>query len=195
MKASDLLESRSTPVVIIDVQPGHKNGCDYIMPGLMAFLDQHKGPIIAFFNDEEMANDREENVWEYYVDNDLSPRTADRIEFLEKQFGFLRAWMDNGVADSTIIKVIRLMAQHKIDDSRSFEDINLDLQEVLGNEWRDVMEHDPLIIPYYIPLGYLKKLSPFYLCGGGRNECLREVELLCNAFNIKYKRINDFVYG
>jgi hypothetical protein len=31
--------------------------------------------------------------------------------------------------------------------------------------------------------------------GGGRDECLREVELLMNAFNIKYKRIDSLVYG
>jgi len=31
--------------------------------------------------------------------------------------------------------------------------------------------------------------------GGGRMECLREVELLMNAFNIKYKRIDHLVYG
>lgn len=41
----------------------------------------------------------------------------------------------------------------------------------------------------------LKRFNGAYLVGGGRNECLREVELLMNAFNIKYKRIDSLVYG
>jgi hypothetical protein len=41
----------------------------------------------------------------------------------------------------------------------------------------------------------LNKLSGSYIVGGGRNECLREVELLMNAFNFKYKRIDSMVYG
>lgn len=37
-------------------------------------------------------------------------------------------------------------------------------------------------------------MSPFYLCGGGRDECLKEVMLMCNALNIKYKLIDKFIY-
>ena len=32
------------------------------------------------------------------------------------------------------------------------------------------------------------------LCGGGMNECLKEIQLLMSAFNIKYKLVNDFIY-
>lgn len=39
----------------------------------------------------------------------------------------------------------------------------------------------------------MKKLKWFM--GGARDECLREVELLMNAFNIKYKEIGNFIYG
>ena len=44
-------------------------------------------------------------------------------------------------------------------------------------------------------VGQLRKFNKAYIMGGGRNECLREVELLMNAFNIKYKRIDSLVYG
>jgi len=41
----------------------------------------------------------------------------------------------------------------------------------------------------------LKRFNRAYLMGGGRNECLKEVSLLMNAFNIKYKLIEQFIYG
>jgi hypothetical protein len=31
--------------------------------------------------------------------------------------------------------------------------------------------------------------------GGGRDECLREIELMMNAFNFKYKRVANWLYG
>ena len=40
----------------------------------------------------------------------------------------------------------------------------------------------------------LKQFNGAYLIGGARDQCLREVELLMNAFNIRYKRIDSLVY-
>ena len=63
-------------------------------------------------------------------------------------------------------------------------------------EIRDAIEEmgdDPLIVNW-ISVGQLRKFNGAYIMGGGRNECLREVELLMNAFNIKYKRIDSLVY-
>jgi len=37
-------------------------------------------------------------------------------------------------------------------------------------------------------------LTAGYIMGGGRDECLREVELLMSAFNIKHKQISEFIY-
>jgi hypothetical protein len=55
------------------------------------------------------------------------------------------------------------------------------------------MEDDPMSVGW-ASISLLKKFNGAYLVGGGREECLREVELLMNAFNIKYKRIDSLVY-
>jgi len=50
----------------------------------------------------------------------------------------------------------------------------------------------------YLPdinIADLKALNGSLLGGGGAHECLKELELLMNAFNIKYKLVNDWVYG
>jgi hypothetical protein len=66
----------------------------------------------------------------------------------------------------------------------------------VGNEivdWQDWMEDEPFVINW-TSVAQLKRFNGAYLVGGGREECLREVELLMNAFNIRYKRIDSLVY-
>jgi hypothetical protein len=53
---------------------------------------------------------------------------------------------------------------------------------------------DPLIVGW-VAMDQLKRYNNCYLIGGGRQECLKEVALLMNAFNIKYKMIDDLIYG
>ncbi len=63
----------------------------------------------------------------------------------------------------------------------------------MGTDYDENVLSDPLITNW-INIAQLKNFSGAYLMGGGKNECLREVELMMNAFNIKYKRINNLVY-
>jgi hypothetical protein len=91
------------------------------------------------------------------------------------------------------------MHQQKIDDSR-----DLDMDTVLSKDELEELDdsfdsqlwwqENPIQFPYWFEVNELRNMSPFYICGGGEKECLREVELLCNAFNIKYKRIKNLVY-
>ena len=46
-----------------------------------------------------------------------------------------------------------------------------------------------------ISIADLKTLSGSLLGGGGQHECLKEMQLLMNAFNIKYKLVQDWIYG
>jgi hypothetical protein len=50
------------------------------------------------------------------------------------------------------------------------------------------------IIVVDMPLNVLKSFSGSYLVGGGKNECLKEVEILMSAFNIKSKKVRNFIY-
>jgi hypothetical protein len=106
--------------------------------------------------------------------------------------------MDQRVQPKFIIQLIRYMYQHKLNDIR--DDIDGVYQYMthnpVGNEivdWQDWMEDEPFVINW-TSVAQLKRFNGAYLVGGGREECLREVELLMNAFNIRYKRIDSLVY-
>jgi len=211
MRAKDFLtESTNTNLLIIDVQPEYSNASDSILPGIQRMIQQTNGKVIIVYNDFG-GGDTEESVFNYIAGRDLEfdgyeydededdyvPSQPSPIEhklqqaqFIQKEYGFLRGWMDNGVEDSIIIEVIRAMYQHKVYDSRDLELewVSEDAQEVLENN------ADSIFVQDWVPIQLLHSIRPFYMMGGGRNECLREIELLCHAFNIKFKRIDSLIY-
>lgn len=209
-----ILESSNTNLLVIDVQPEYDFACRKILPGVQKIIQSSNGGIFIVYNDFG-GGDSPSDVYnyllgqepddDYYDDeeynqyNDQKPvnqplmKNLQRAKYMQKEFGFLRSWMDQGINDSTIIEVIRKMVNEKVYDSR---DIDYEsLSEKSKQDLNDFdYEGDSIHLQDYVPIHFLKKISPFYMIGGGRNECLREIELFCNAFNIRYKRIDSLIY-
>lgn len=195
MKLNAILkESTNTPLIIVDVQPEYDSGAKIVMRnGLVEFVNKHNGPILLFFNGEEVSNDNKDTVLEYWLDYGLDEDRIDDIRWHEKTYGFFRSWMDSDVDVSKIIKVLRLMYQKKVYDSRELDEEIL--SNLVGDDFYDnFLNDDPLIIPE-ISIKELREYNNGYICGGGKHECLREITILMNAFNIKYKMLNRFIYG
>lgn len=87
------------------------------------------------------------------------------------------------------------MYQHGISDSRSIADDDTAAweywKETLNDEF--IPESDPIVVNW-LSIKQLKQYEGGYLVGGGRKECLEEVELMMNAFNIRYRRIDSLIY-
>ena len=199
MKIKELNESQSTNVLVCDVQPGYKHHAKKISRKLCRFLNKQTGRIVIMYNGTEsgQTDDTEYEVYEYLMKNGLSPKIAQSAEYVEKEYGFLRSWMDQNVPPRIIIKIIRAMVMNQLVDGRDLDNIDeiLDDNDIatldsLNFDWRE----ESIYLPGFLDVALLKNLSPFYLVGGGRNECLKEIELICNAFNIKYKRIDSLIY-
>lgn len=211
MRAQEfLVEGRNHPVICVDVQPeycGINDGDESpVCIDIVNFVAlRQTGPVLMFVNaeDQGQTGDTLTSVQQYWEDtvrqltNDYETEQLinwSRFQVVDKGYGYLRSWMDQGIGPAAIIRVIRAMYQHRISDSREFEDIDpMMLPQLVGSEWDQWMYHDPIIVNW-ISVAQLKRFSGAYIVGGGRNECLREVELLMNAFNIKYKRIDSLVY-
>lgn len=208
MRAIELLEyTASKSCIVVDVQPtyeetGYGESNFGIFRNIARFLMNQTGPILMFVNAEQegFTEDSISSIQDYW-DKNLGIKHDEsfwnRVTIDDKGYGYFRAWMDEKVPESAIIKTIRLMYQNRVSDSRLlFGGENSDdyainmmalgipeeiLDDGLGVEWTSVAQ--------------LKRFSGSYIMGGGRNECLREVELLMNAFNIKYREIEEFIYG
>jgi hypothetical protein len=193
MKFADLFERASTNILVVDVQPSYDKWCKQVAPKICNLLNSQSGKMVVMFNDEEMTGDTLDDVYNYYVEYGLNPELIEegKIKFVEKQYAFLRGWMDNGVSDHNIILALRAMLTQRKYDSR-----DLDFSIVFPENEVEKMENmtDIIFFPDYINVAFLRNLSPFYMCGGGRRECLREIELICNAFNIRFKRLQNLIY-
>jgi hypothetical protein len=194
-----LFETKTTPIIVVDVQPSYANTAPDIRrkcKKVIKFLNQQQGKILMFVNAEDtgLTEDTIDEIKYWYEENGFDD--WNRVEIVDKGYGYLRSWMDTGVKPSTIIKAIRIMYQNKINDSREIVD---GYDDTYAHEkWTELLDDDYIpedpISVNWISAKKLKEYNNCYIVGGGRNECLREVELLMNAFNIKYTRVNSLVY-
>jgi len=222
MRAQDfIVEGLSHPVICVDVQPEYNGGswppANPKFVQIMNFVQKQTGPVLFFVNaedqglsgdsiqqiqqfwDETLGTEGEEGEDEngdYYYNEPESPIDWRRFEIVDKGYGYLRSWMDHGIEPSTIIATIREMYAQKVSDTRDLEfpafNRRTTTQSLIQGAIEE-MEDDPMTVGW-ASVGQLKRYNGAYLVGGGREECLREVELLMNAFNIKYKRIDSLVY-
>lgn len=207
MRAKEfIVEGRNHPVIVVDVQPEY---CSYqggayepVCWDVISFVNNQTGPILMFVNAEDTGAsvDSTAEIKAYWEENGFDPNNWQRVELVDKGYGYFRSWMDRGTDQAVIIRVIREMYQQKVNDSRDLfggedsPEYEEKMQALMGSEYRQFDLDDPLVVNW-TSIAQLKRFNGAYIVGGGRNECLREVELLMNAFNIKYKRIDSLVYG
>jgi hypothetical protein len=220
MKISEVItEGLQHPVICVDVQPeycGINDGDENpVCTEIIKFVNRQTGPVLMFVNaeDQGLSGDSVASIKQYwddticpeeeryhyddeqdeYIENPSCPRINwSRFQIIDKGYGYFRNFMDSGVSAAAIIKFIRTLYQSKLNDSRELDPEQF--KQLMGTEWQDWMLDEPFSINW-TSVAQLKRFSGSYLVGGGRNECLREVELLMNAFNISYKRIDHLVYG
>lgn len=203
MKLDQLLESHNTPIIIVDYQPAYdkwiRQYASHDMPQqLMAYLNEHNGPVLAYYNGNESSLDERFEVFQYYIENGLKEDKLEDIEFTSKMYGWLRQWTDAEVPPDIIIKTLRFMYQHRLGDSReiTLDDYRSFLDENDIQNWEKYLTGDSgaIWVPNEISLAKLKTFNKGYICGGGRHACLQELELTMSAFNIKYKRLERFIF-
>lgn len=76
--------------------------------------------------------------------------------------------------------------------NRMYSSNEINHEEMLKITDEDLRRNEINLPPFRIDL--LKQFSGSYIMGGGINECLKEIQLIMNAFNIKYTTFQKFVY-
>ena len=193
-------EGLSHPCIVVDVQPEYcKN--NRICEKIIAFVLKQTGSVLMFVNAERdgLTSDNLVDIKRYWEETayEFGYNEIDwnRFEIVDKGYGYFRSWMDEGIDANIIIATIRELYLQRKTNSHELEfeeDITPKKAKII--EAIEKMRHDPIHVEW-TSVSQLKRYSGAYIMGGGRNECLREVELLMNAFNIKYKRIDSLVYG
>jgi len=199
--------SRGRPIVCVDVQPAYSGMMDgdedETFEAAIQFVNDSRAPCLMFVNAEQegLTTDTVADVQMYWEDSGFDPDNWGRVEVYDKGYGYLRSWMDIGIEPKYIIQTIREMYKQRVNDSRMLfgedEEKQLEFLRPVAesiNTTPDTLIDDGISVGW-AAMDQLKRYNNCYLIGGGREECLKEVALLMNAFNIKYKLIDELIYG
>ena len=189
-----LEETRGINLVVVDIQPAYESVIHFL-PKFIDFLnsnDFHR--VLYLYNGEDFGMESARDIQSWLVENGLNEDKLNDFKFYEKNYAFFRGWMDTGVDHDDIITVGRYMIEHDVNDSRDIDvdqfnttglKLNTDIEELASNG-------DNIYIPDVV--SEIQLLLRPLLCGGGRDECLAEVEMIFKMLNKRYWKHDKFIY-
>jgi hypothetical protein len=211
-------EYNANNVIVVDVQQTYEDHISFNLTEFAQFLFQmlQKGRrVLYFYNGRETvghedardvsrwlaekALNLEPNIYEWddeddelereYLKFQQTTQIFQSCQWYDKGYGFFRDWMDEGVEDRKIVKIIRYMYQNRINRS---DDIPEEILQELGED-DDLSRMGTIYLPNFT-VEMVRHFSGSFLVGGGVTQCLREVQLLMNAFNIRHTVVRKFTF-
>ena len=191
-----ITEKRKNNVIVVDVQPVYESGIYFDMGDFTTFLRDQKDILYYFNGPDTVGGDSKNDIIRWlleYADFDevLENKLTKNTIWYDKGYAFFRNWMDKEADEGFIKKAVRFMMSKKVNDSRDIDPE--EWAEEFPDDWQDDFEGDMIYLPD-IPINKLKKWSGSYIVGGGKNECLKEVQLLMSVFNIRAKMVKEFIF-
>lgn len=178
----------TTGLLVVDVQPMYDSSCGWMAKKVAQRINNTVKPVSIVWVGAGMTDDTEDDVREYLRAHGARPGRLAQANFVEKDFGFFRPWMDYGVDRDDIVKVGSYMMQHGISSS---EDVDLDA--LYQGDVPDVPRADRLSRPWFESRRLLS-LDEFETCGGGSEQCLAEMELWLEMQRKPFRRLDSMVY-
>ncbi len=187
-------------LVVVDVQPEYQSGFGNMASKLAAMINEnmpHISRLTFLYNGADtlgMISEDEYKNWWY--EEGLDEEIAFNAHYYDKGYAFFRYCMDQGADEDKISNLVRYMIAQNVHDSRDLGEEFWDgyVDKYGDEEIRELVEFsdDALHIPDL--MDELSKYSNIVLCGGGVNECLKEVEIALNALDKPYTMLDEFTY-
>jgi len=183
-------------LIIVDVQPAYRKFIDFNVSEFVNWINNSSfDEIFCLYNGPELGYDDDEYriihwYYEWGLDRDINFR------FFEKSYGWFREFMED-VDDETIVDIGRYMIEHEIWDSRHFKLSDVKILKDKGISTRYLGSEDRTM---YIPelKDYLSNNiysdEKITICGGGVEECFKEVTLLLQMMDYNYNEKIKFIY-
>lgn len=188
-------------LIVVDIQPEYKKFMpSKLVDNLIRYITEkfdklHQ--VLFLYNGEELGMISEDDYKIWLIDNGLEEELVDQCHFFDKGYAFFRNIMNQGFDDDAIGALIQYMIKHKIRDSRDMADVDWD--SYLREKDSDVAvkefikdNEDAIYIPELVD--FLKPINNIALCGGGVDECLKEVEFVLDALKKPYELIKRYSY-
>jgi hypothetical protein len=188
-------------LVVVDIQPEYASyfGNNFLR-SFINFLNENYESLAALtflYNGADtlgMVSESDYKMW--WLENGLNEEILDMANFYDKGYAFFRYCMDEGIDEEQIVNMIKYMIEKGVNDSRDLdEEFWNEFVERFGNEdIRELLEFagDAINIPDL--MDELRNYRGVVLCGGGINECLKEVEIALQALDKPFNVLTKYTY-
>lgn len=207
MEFKTFYESSSTTLLSVDIQPEYfykqsKYGGfrEDILIGLIEELnsDNYTRKIVLF-NGPDLGMIKEDDYKMWLMENGLEEDRLNEILFYDKGYAWFRFCMDSGIDEDDIVDLVKFMKANNIYDSRQIKESELwdqFVKEYDRQELRELLEDadDCISIPALMDWLDNKIRGKIILMGGGRGECLKEVQIALKAMNKEYEENTALIY-
>jgi hypothetical protein len=188
--------------IVVDVQPEYEKGIHFL-PKLVQHINvsyPEMGRLVFLYNGSETVGVTSEEDYKYWwLEHGLDEEIIGGVEFYDKGYAFFRYCMDSGIDDDAVANFVRFLYQNGINDSREMtremwakylrEYRRMDRKEIFT-----LLSHADDCVNIPDLMEYIKRFNNIILCGGGVNECLKEVEIALKALNKPYQVDTRFTY-
>lgn len=198
-KGNPINEDNSGKTLLcVDIQPEYEKGIYFDLNDWAEMVNQHQGRIIFLYNGYNtlgMINEDEYRNWLYELGIYEDIIYGNAI-FYDKGYAFFRYCIDEGIDDEEIVNLVKMMVEYDVNDSR-------DLDSEFWSEYvsrygeqdiKELMEVSDDCINIPDLMDFLRNLNNIIICGGGENECLKEVEIALQALGKNYQRLDNYIY-
>jgi len=183
-------------LIIVDVQPTYNKFIDFDIGEFVSWINNSSfDEVFCLYNGPELGyEDDEWRISNWYYDWGLDRDISFR--FFEKSYGWFRDFMED-MDDDNIISIGKYMIEHDIWDSRYFKKKDIKILKDRGISTRYLGKESRVM---YIPelKDYLSNNiytnEEIIICGGGVDECYKEVNMLLEMMGYKFKEKIKFVY-
>ena len=172
-------------IVCCDIQKEYEKWISFI-PNFVNYINYNGDKTIIFlYNGESVGHSSVLEYKDWLISIGIDPEIIEDSWVYDKGYGQIRELMDTGIEHDKIIDLIRLMLDKNIGDSRELSD----------SEWESLgINYTNTGFGINEVVEFLAEYDDFILIGGGKNECLLEVELFLTAINKTWTVDKRFVY-
>lgn len=180
--------------ISVDVQPEYREFIHFDLSKYFKWLNRKENVLYLYNGESTTGMINEENLKDFIWNQYPSDTLIEKLQFYDKGYSFFRDAMDFNIPEEDIVFVAKQLVGRNF---RSADEITEFDRTSITQEGLDFFETKNY--SFYIPEvgGRIHSFcggNKVSLTGGAAAECLREVELLIKAMDIKKHIIKKWVY-
>jgi len=187
-------------LVVIDIQPEYQGDFNDWWYDFAKYINNNykrMARLTFMFNGSNTVGEMDQNQYmDWLIENGIKEDVFEYADFFDKGYAFFRYCIDNRIEEDQIVNLVKFMIEKNVNDSRDItEEFWNEFVEKYGSQQvRELVELSDDCVNIPDLMDEIRPYGNIVLCGGGVNECMKEVEIALKALNKPYNVLTQFTY-